>query len=405
MPINTAEAPENTATQRLRQAADGVVNSEIEQLRAGCAEEDTSERFTVEQLDVVVSGLIACKSRAEIAAEAGLTGDRVLDAVAELGTWLTHANGASGVKVVSADKVDRLPLLQVPLAPVGKPRRNKEAKAAWDNEVKRRRRMRKPNLVVIPDGFEPRDCGRDVRQSLGAVVASRPGTTDLVRYIGRKYRESSLELSYELVSVVWFFAHVGRLDEIGEVNPTSRAYHRCVVQAYDLLETARRDAMGSLAHIASGEGDLDQLADAIAKARPLFEAEAARLGRIVEQARRSDGVAPLLAKERRFLAQRIDQQPEAFTVTTIAGLSEGQVRRIAQTASLDTDAGGRAEEAEIRRRLHALGLGNDADMLVPAGMRAIRAELDDVFWDALERRAGGDPQWDHELTEALTEAA
>src|SRR5690606_30304411 len=112
--------------------------------------------------------------------------------------------------------------------------------------------------VVIPEGLNPKEVGRDVWQSFGAILACRPSNADPTRFIARKYRRTSKAVTFEIVAAVRLFAHLGRLDEIDQVNPKSKEFHSTVVSAYDLLEVARRDAMVGLATLCGAPDDFDE---------------------------------------------------------------------------------------------------------------------------------------------------
>ena len=401
-PVTTATNTQRSRAATAAEAAKPVANAAIERLRAQCgADANEPEPFTLDHFRAIVDGLVACQPLADTAAIAGLAPGRILDAVADLGTWLTHAKGASGVTVVPPEDMTKMPLFQITPAPVGKPKRSKPT---TDDIRAARKRKKFPVYVVIPEGYD-KFAGRDVRQSLGAVVASRPSNSELVRFMSRKYRKSSRELTFPMVTSLCFFAKVGRLDEIGDVNPCNPEYLSTVIAAYDLLEFARRDAMTALLSLSDTDADLDAIEVSTAKIRTLFEADAMKLERLIASARQNEKGMRLLVAERSFLAQKVSVNPSTYSLTNIGALSAGQIRRIAQAAGLEIESATRAEEAGIRTRLADMGLGADADLLVGEALRAQRADVEDQFWDAMDRRISGDPLWKEALTDALAVAA
>jgi hypothetical protein len=88
-------------------------------------------------------------------------------------------------------------------------------------------------------------------------------------------------------------------------------------------------------------------------------------------------------------------------VDTVENLAEGQVRRIATLVGLDTEVISRLEESHIRQHLVKMKLERDAEQLIPIGVVAVRAGLEDEFLGACARRVAGDENWDSSLTLAL----
>lgn len=384
----------------LADATTTVTNAKIELLRTKSQNLVSEPNFTLAQIQAVTTGVEYCWTIDDVITESGLTKDQVLDIVAELGTWLNHTDGSPDAEKVTVDDVSQMTLFQTAAKPLGKPKRNKEAQAQYEAAAKARRRL-KGNRVVIAPGFTKADARRNVEASYVAIACVRPSDEQLIRYRDRSTQRATDELTFEHVAAVRFFAHVGRLDEIDEVNPSSPEFLSCVVRAYDLLETARADAMAGLAELVNPDTGLSQLPGAVTRMSPLFEAAASRLQRAVTYAASSPAAERTLTKERNVLARAVVEAPGRFVVTNIGDLNEGQLRRVAQAAGLRTERHTRRDEAGIRSRLTSYGFDADADMLVPLGMRATAAEIEDVFWDAVERRSEGDPAWDAELRREL----
>lgn len=342
------------------------MHATIETIRERSSEHQ--DRVTGTQVRAVVDGLVAVDSLADVAATSGLTPTAVLDVVATFGTWLTHVKGGSG--------------------------------AATETAAHRERAGTRGDTVTIPDGFE-RTAGhrRDVSKALAAIVVTDPSDELITRYIARQYPTATNVLPFQAVSAMLYFATKDRLDEVDAIAP---AFDPLAVAAYDLMETARADAVTGIGVLAGGDvTDLAALRDACTKARWVAEGELARIERAVTAAEQRPSAVPVLARELRLLAGRVDAHPDRYLPGTVADLTHGQVRRVAELAGLAVEATRRSDEADIRRRLQALGLSTDADRLVPDGIKAAHVGITDTFWDAMQRRADGEADWDDDLVEAF----
>ena len=253
--------------------------------------------------------------------------------------------------------------------------------------------------VTADASFRPaRLGGRDVTGAMSAMFAAQPDRETAVRY---KQRTSEREkvLTFEHVSLVWLFSRIGRLDELGEVNGDSAALGHCFADGYDLLEVTRSSAMQALWALCEGGLDLSEVKDAIVRLRPFHESVAERIEGALRAAER--GESRHLDRELLWLRRTVEANPLSIVVRDISEMRAGQVLRTAQAAGLHTGGSSRVEETEIRNQLQMLGLVGDADQLVPTGVAAVRAGLADTFWEAVERRADGDPKWDAELVVAM----
>lgn len=342
-------------------------------------EETTDARITLPQLQAIRDGLTQIRPLAEIADAADLEPEAVFDWIAALGTWCTHVWGGANATISSALTEGQLMLLQVA------------------NDTDR--------SVTIPEGFERRAGGkRDISKALAAIVVHAPSDDALARYLNRLYPAELSVLSFAQVAFVHRAAQLGRLDDLEAVNEGNVALAKLFVAAYDLLDVALRTAKDAVTRLAAADvSDLGALRSAIAAARFLGERRMDKLARTVDMAERSKtGTGPaLLAKELRFFAREVAAAPHIWQPASIAALTDGQVQRIAAVAGLHIEGSTRAEEAEIRRRLADLGLAADADRLVPDGLRAEQAGCAEEFWEAMARRADGDPEWAAELQLAL----
>ena len=340
---------------------------------------DVSEQVTLPQLQAVVAGLRSAYSLTELAADSGLSTDRVLDELVQLGLWCSHVWGASNTELNPAAS-EQLVLFQPP--------------PGTDQPV-----------TVSASLTEAK---RDISLALAAVAAHNPARSDLRRYLDRRYPPDLAVLTFAQVAFVHRAAQLGRLDDLESVNEDNLPLARVFVAAFDLLTVAVRQARAAVRLLASADvSDLPAVRDATIAARFLGERRMAKIERLVDMAESSEtsqGVA-LLAKELRFFGREVDAASGVWLLSGIEQLSDGQVLRIATSAGLRVEASTRTESFEIRRRLANLGLSADADRLVPEALRATDAGCADQFWEAMQRRADGDDAWSVELQAALRAAS
>lgn len=428
----------------------------IERLR-GATNTAGKPKLTLAQARVIVDALCSGhESLSDTAVKAGLTEDRVLDVVAELGTWLTHVNGGSSVVAVPANTQVQGVLFQAAslgqgsgdvvihqgrVTPFDKLTAMEQAKAARLTRAQRREvstalkkggeaagraeverllkerakgkkgRKGRPSRVVIPTsavlippGYEKTAAHkRDVTRALCAVVESAPDDESLTRFLARHYGTQAKVMSFPIVTQVWLFARLGRLDEIDQVSPDSPVFAELLVDAHDLLEVARKDAIEALDTVVQitnvSPSDLETLAHTVRRAYWLAEAELSTLLRRIEAATHRASALSSVEHELRWISQRVQRHPKQYMVDSIAQLSLGQIRRIAQAAGLDVDNDERQIEANVRNRLKELGLSSDLDQLVPAGVKATKAGRDEDFFEILQARRRGETDWHIQLEE------
>lgn len=350
----------------------------IDRLRS-IRDADTA-RISHQQVARVTEGLIAAEPLVVTAAKAGLEPAEVLDLVGGFGTWLSHVEGAVQVQT-SFGSTD---------APPGE------------------------GMVVVPEGYEPnrRPYRRDVVRSLCTIVAHRPGDAEVARYLARRYPATSSHHvpTYSTVALVRFFAEQGRLDELDQINDDNQRLAALLVAAYELLcdytDRANAAVMRLVRVTSDGwddggvptaeiEGLLDELEWAYAE----------RLRRLrrtlaLHTQAASPTTAQGVALELGFLQQRIGTEPEDWLLRDIGEISVAGLRRLGEDAGLRLEAPGRAEVSRIRSRLRKSGLAADVDKLVDEALRARDAGVDAAFWESMERRAVGDPDWETTLNEA-----
>jgi hypothetical protein len=320
------------------------------------------------QATAIVDGVRDCTSRSDICAVTGLDPDTVLDVVASLGTRMRHTRPGPDFTLVKATDVDQTAMFPA---------------ATADGTI----------TVVVPDGFERAGSGRrrDVTQALGSLVASDPTSDEIADWVARQKTAGGTVLEYTVITTVHAFARFGRLDEIDTINAESPELSGTLVAAVELLLSGLRKGLAGYAAIVDGaEGA--ELTAALAAARPLAEGRIDRLARSIA----SEAGA---TKARRVFTSWLADDDTAVP-SGIGALDAGQVLRIAQAAGLGSVHTNRTDETAIRSRLADMGLGGASDQLVPAGIRAIRAGLEEPFWEAMELRSVGDEEWDEPLRRA-----
>jgi hypothetical protein len=341
----------------------------------------TVTALTLRQLTAFIDGIRAVKPLADIAEDADMAVDEVLKLTAKLGTWLRHSNKSQAVdlEVVAAAKMDQLAMFQDP----------------------------SKKVAVMPVGFERhRENRSDVANSFAAIVHHDPDETTLMRFLDRQYSNSGGgTLEAHDVFTFWTVARLGFVDRLDKIasndrGHTSPGYARVLVSAFELLATAVADAERAVAVAVDQTASVDDVLAATVTLRWVDEAGLHQLVKAAKLA--SGGRRDILTKEQRNFATRIAVSPLwQLRNVNVDQLTIGQVLRIVEAAGLLHDST-RRDDAEIRRRLVALGFERDMDRLLPMANRAVRAGLEEVFWSAMERRKASDPDWSHELYAALS---
>ncbi len=339
-----------------------------------------TQRVALPQIVSFVKLLRSVTPLSDVAAATNLAQDEVIDLGARLGTWLTHVSGS-----VAADIVLAADMEQPQLFP------------ANDGTT-----------VIIPVGFErhPKQR-REINRSLATIIQHNPDEPTLSRFLDRLYPSKTSVLAARDVFIVWRFAQLGRIDGLANISPTHPAFCRTMISAYNLLETAIADAEQAVLMLTDENADLADLAAACVKARWLNEARIGRLERQVQHASSGPSALEMLRRHQRTFAIEVSSVPNAWRIDDLAHLREGQVLRLVQASGLVNEESARREALEIRTRLIELDTENDSDLskdldlLVPEGVRAKRAGLEMEFWDAIEARLAGDPDWRERLEAAF----
>jgi hypothetical protein len=349
----------------------------LEKLVALAAQENTTTQLSLEKLIAVINFLRATIPMSQVTRDLDLTEDDVFRIITELGTWLIHAHGAAPGEIIAADAS-----LQLSLLPT-------------------------EGAVVVPQGFDRRNGLRhDISKSIRAVLVHNPDDTELARYIDRKYPNEGLVLTDTAVHTVWTIAMVGELDNL-HLGSDSPEWARVMLEAYDLIDVSLTDAHRAARRITAMQSiDLDDLANAFAQLSWLHESKMRRLTNILEIVRSSPGddASQILERELGMLASELEKKP-GWLPLNIGDLEKGQIVRLVERNGLARDPDSRKIELEIRSRLTDRGLKRDFDLLVPDGVRATLLGAPEVFWDAIEERKNGEPEWREPLDKLLESAS
>lgn len=339
-----------------------------------------TQRVSLSQIVSFVKLLRSTTPLADVAASTNLTEEEVIDLGARLGTWLTHVSGSVDAEIILAVEMEQPQLFH-------------------DSD---------DTKVIIPVGFERRPKQRrEINRSLATIIRHNPDEATLSRFLDRLYPSKTSVLAARDVFIVWRFAQLGRLDGLANISPNHPAFCRTMVSAYNLLETAIADAEQAVNVLVDESADLESLASACVKVRWMNEARIGRLERQVQHASSGPTALGMLRRHQRTFAIEVSSVPAAWRIDDISQLREGQVLRLVQASGLVNEESARREALEIRTRLIELDaengsdLSKDLDLLVPEGVRAKRAGLEMEFWDAIESRLAGDPDWRDRLESAF----
>ena len=382
---------------RLQRAVKLAQNPEIEALRS-MEFKNEAPPVPFDQYCTLVEMLVAASSsRTEIEEALGIDTDILLEAVVELARFMHATRGNPQVEVLGTwSQVEHAAQPKLPgfINAVTVPSSKRKVTPAPETKAKKGTAKAAIVGIVVPDGFSRQELHRDVESSLTAIVALQPSNDDVKRFIQRHYQRTQQPLSFEMLCAVWMFARLDRLSGLHNVASASSFIHNCV-QAWDTLEVTRRDAMDALVTLETAT-DSTELHIAASKLLPLWEAEARDLQRLLEI---SGPESAAFERARAWLTRRVSVGQ--LVVDSVADLSEGQVRRIAMLVGLDTEVISRNEESHIRQHLVRLKLDRDAEQLIPIGVVAVRAGMEEEFFHACRLRAAGDEKWDAPLAQLL----
>jgi hypothetical protein len=352
-----------------------VRSQAIERLRQGsdAGNGHRDPQSSAEQVGAIVTGIRRCASPWQIAGSAQVEVDEVLSTVASFGTWLGYSRGRARTPVVEA--------------------------AATGELFPSNDRL---DRIVIPDGFEPGALGRrNLTRSVAVIAEADPDEALIRRWLDRTASsERTSTLTYEVVIALWQVARLGRLEEVEGISP-SPAFRRTLVAGFDLLASAideanvrlvalRQIARSEAVEILAARDEVEEHAAALAWLHPQ---PMRQLKELVEHARVGELGPRALVARVRHLGPEASGQLVTQPLSGIASLNEAQVKRACERAGLSTDPVEFHDEQRIRRRIEELGLDRDLDQLLPEGLRALRSDRLEVFFEAIEARAAGDADW------------
>lgn len=362
-------------------------------------------RPTLEQLVIIRDDICSLTTAEETAARLGFDLEDLLDLVARLGSWIAKGRKEkpNTTYVPTAKAVQTAlhqPSPQEPHASSAPKAPRAEQDTLFDTGPAKTRRPAKvkptpkastpaPKEVQIPFGY-----GVNIHRSVGFVVVFFPTRDTLSRFLAREYPQGST-LTGDLVMLVWRLVRLGRFGDLERVNDNA-AWLRLVAEAYETLDVGLTRAREGVVTLLSNEVDLDEVESAATKAAWLAEREFSRLRGAIALVHEDPSARPALERARRELCRYLSTHDD-LVPAGVRDLREGQARRVAEAAGLTVDVTDERLRAQVRERLHTLGLGADADLLVPRAIDfAARGELD-AFFAVMEDRAGGDPAWESRL--------
>lgn len=362
---------------------------DVELLRKAAADSESGMRdmLSAETLSDIVSSLVSGLPLQYAAKVLDPSGDekeaceRVLDIVVEYGTWLSRTyKSAPGRPYVLAPEGVQLQLF-----------------AAHTRSTAKSERA----ALIVPRGYEalagPRPgSGKSGLNSVLTLLHYQPGADEAARYLHIERRRRERAMSFDMLAAVWGFASRGRLDDMLGLGGDPR-FVRLSVEAYELLETYRQDAVRGLVRLVGPESpDMGEVPELVTRCVWLAEGP---LGRLSKAA--SIGDVRALASETSSVSQRV--RSRAILVPSRVGeMSAGQVRRIGHLSGLLDESSTFQEEREIRSRLRSMGFGKDAERLSADALAASRAGNIDLFWEAMDARSEGDMSWSDVLSEAVS---
>jgi hypothetical protein len=382
--------------------------SVITRLRARSAHEPTV--LTIPQLRRLRDELRMADATLDRTARlVGTTPEQVVATVSELGKWLLQSNKLELPTLVSAAEYQEQVTAWNPAS--GRYREHAEGQLSMFNmpakpKVSRAASVKGQSYIApAPDGFLDAG-GPALHKPVAALLAHDISDDQIDRWVARAYTASLPMLTFPVVAAVWRMATLGMLDKLDEVS-NSPSFAKVAVEAWELLEYARRDALASVAELTgkllsvastplNGDGRARTAEQALRLARQsrwLCEQDLRRVARAAQALADEPKVLDTFVGELRYLRQRARTHPEVYRISDISQIREGQMIRIAQLAGLPTEEPDPQGTADIRRKVRALQLGRDADQLVPNAVVASQAGRLDQFMTILEARASGDVTW------------
>lgn len=265
--------------------------------------------------------------------------------------------------------------------------------------------------VILPHGYE-KGSGhrRDLGKSIAAIVVTGVEDEEIIRFVARHYEEASALLSADHVHLLWWTLSHGLADKLTQLQSNHATLAGLLVQAYDLLDVARIDAITALADVLSASSDdIVGLRDALSRCRWLSPGEIGRLERVVvefERGRDNASLRKILTSRLGNFASWVRNNPDTFALTDVSQMSEAQLRAVLTLTGLSTDEAAEKEiVGELRANLTRMGLGADLDREIAEGLRAAKFGRLEEFYASRQARVDGDPDWAVAYAESLADAS
>ena len=359
----------------------------IERLRAHTPERVNS--LSLKQITTIVAFMLKGESISEIAKRTRLSKEYIVRAIIDLGTWLGQTTRSSATlnKTLATSSTSL------------------EIECEWEgpanNRFKQLGLFSAPSLATSSKQDKDLLLGVDFSKSVVQIMSTDPDESLLRRWLMRRYHSVHQVLDFGVVALVHRICQLNRLVDIEQLPKRgvfNSNFARVLVEAYDLLEVTRKDAVTAVGHLTSqSTGDkFTDLEASISTASWLHQAVFNRLSVSVES--NPSEVQPLLAR----LARDAVSAPNTYLPANIAELNDGQVLRLAQHVGLRVDSVSKEELAQVRSWVAALDMSQDSDILVASGVLACRAGLGNLYQKSLEKRAKGSFNWAKTLNTALS---
>ena len=359
----------------------------IERLRAHTPERVNS--LSLKQITTIVAFMLKGESISEIAKRTRLSKEYIVRAIIDLGTWLGQTTRSSATlnKTLATSSTSL------------------EIECEWEGPANNRFKQLGLFSAPSPATSSKQDkdllLGVDFSKSVVQIMSTNPDESLLRRWLMRRYHSVHQVLDFGVVTLVHRICQLNRLADIEQLPKRgvfNSNFARVLVEAYDLLEVTRKDAVTAVGHLTSqSTGDkFTDLETSISTASWLHQAVFNRLSVSVEL--NPSEVQPLLAR----LARDAVSAPNTYLPATIAELNDGQVLRLSQHVGLRVDSVSKEELAQVRSWVAALDMSQDSDILVSSGVLACRAGLGNLYQKSLEKRAKGSFNWAKTLNTALS---
>lgn len=254
--------------------------------------------------------------------------------------------------------------------------------------------------TYIPSGYMPTDGNkRDLSKALSAILYHAPECGVVERFVARTYTNTSRPLTYAIVSGVWGMCVHGRLDNIKLVSG-DLVFLRQVVDAFDLLDIARTDAITGVGQITT-ESDARDVLKQCDMSYWLDEHNFARLRGAAEISGVNDAGAKRFRYELDSFVTRVSSNHKKYNPASVGELTLAQIRRISALSGLPLEQSNKVEETEIRKILKNMNLDRDLDMLVPQALLCAQDGKLDKFWTIMSSRVNGNNDWFANLSDLL----